>query len=107
MLEEINADTFASKSRELRDRESELKLKIDVADRGRHEMIDIAVKAFELSQSLPSKWVTADDAAKRRILEILCLNCSLDDVNLCVTMKKPFGLLAKGLVWKDSRGDTI
>ncbi|MEZ6134082.1 MAG: recombinase family protein [Pirellulaceae bacterium] len=107
MLEEIDADTFASKSRELRDREAELKLEIDVADRGRHEIIDIAVKAFELSQSLRAKWVTADYAAKRRILEIVCLNCSLDDVNLSATMRKPFDLLAKGLVWKDSRGDWI
>ncbi|XZE53553.1 hypothetical protein SH139x_005307 [Planctomycetaceae bacterium SH139] len=107
MLEEITADTFASKSRELRDREAELKLEIDVADRGRHEIIDIAVKAFELSQTLRTKWVTADYAAKRRILEIVCLNCSLDDVNLCATMRKPFDLLAKGLVSKDSRGDKI
>ena len=107
MLEEIDANTFASKSRELRDREAELKLEIDVADRGRHETIDIAVKAFELSQSLRERWLTADYAAKRRILEIICLNCSLDDVNLCVTMRKPFDLLAKGLVLKDSRGDRI
>jgi len=84
-----------------------LKLEIDVADRGRHETIDIAVKAFELSQSLRAKWVTADYAAKRRILEIVCLNCTLDDVNLCATMRKPFDLLAKGLVSKDSRGDWI
>jgi hypothetical protein len=82
-----------------------LKLEIDVADRGRHEIIDIAVKAFELSQTLRTKWVTADYAAKRRILEIVCLNCTLDDVNLCATMRKPFDLLAKGLVSKDSRDD--
>ena len=81
MLEEIDADTFASTNRDLRDREAELKLEIDASDRGRHEIIDIAVKAFELSQSLRERWVTADYAAKRRILEILCLNCSLDDAN--------------------------
>jgi DNA invertase Pin-like site-specific DNA recombinase len=107
MLEEINADTFATKNRELRDRTADLQLEIETCDRGRNETIDIAVKAFELSQSLRDKWVTADYAAKRRILEIVCLNCSLVDVNLCVTMRKPFGLLAKGLVTKDSRGDWI
>ncbi|MEO2027223.1 MAG: recombinase family protein [Fuerstiella sp.] len=48
MLEEIEADTYAEKARDLRDREAELKLEIDVADRGRHETIDIAIKAFEL-----------------------------------------------------------
>jgi DNA invertase Pin-like site-specific DNA recombinase len=107
MLDEIDAATFAFKSRELRDREAELKLEIDTADRGRHEIIDLAIKAFELSQSLREQWVTADYAAKRRILEILCLNCSLVDVSLSVSMRKPFDLLAKGLILKDSRGDRI
>ncbi|QGJ68646.1 Resolvase [Planctomycetales bacterium 10988] len=105
ILEEIDANTFASAGQELRDREADLKLEIDVADRRRHEIIDIAVKAFELSQSLRARWLTADYAAKRRILEILCLNWTLDDVTLAPTMRKPFDLLAKGLVSKDSRGD--
>ena len=56
-----------------------------------------------MSSLHPQRWVTADYAAKRRILEILCLNCTLDDANLCVSMRKPFDLLAKGLVLKDSR----
>lgn len=107
MLEEIDAETFASKSRELRDREAELKLEIDVADRGRHEIIDIAVKAFELSQSLRQRWVTADYAAKRRILEIVCLNCELVDASLYVTMRKPFDTLQVIENIEESRADWI
>ena len=107
MLEEIDADTFASTSRDLRDREAELKLEIDASDRGRHEIIDIAVRAFELSQSLREKWFEADYAAKRRILEILCLNWTLESASLVPTMRKPFDLLAKGLLQKDSRDDKI
>lgn len=107
MLDEIEAVTYATKSRELRDSEAELKLQIDAADRSRHETIDIAIKAFELSQSLREKWLTADYAAKRQILEIICLNFSLDGVSLVATMRKPFDLLAKGLVSKDSRDDRI
>lgn len=68
---------------------------------GRNETIDIAVKAFELSQSLREKWFEADYAAKRRILQILCLNCSLNGASLVATMRKPFDLLAKGLVSKE------
>ena len=83
-----------------------MKLEIDVADLGRHETIDIAVKAFELSQTLREKWFSADYSAKRRILEITCLNWTLDGVSLVPTMRKPFDLLAKGLVSKDSRGDS-
>ncbi len=80
LLEEINADTSAKKARELRDEEAELRLEIERCSRGRNETIDIAVKAFELSQTLLAKWVTADYATKRRILEIICLNCTLVDV---------------------------
>jgi hypothetical protein len=41
-------------------------------------MADLAVKAFELSQTLRAKWLTADYAAKRRILEIILSNCTLN-----------------------------
>ena len=48
---------------------------------------------------------TADHAAKRRILEIVCLNWTLDGVSLVPEMRKPFELVAEGLQKKDSRGD--
>ena len=69
-----------------------------MADGCGHEIIAVAVKAFEISQSLREKWLTADYAAKRRILEILYLSCSLDGANLVATMKKPFDPMAKGLL---------
>ena len=107
LMEEIEADTFAAKNTELRDRIARLTLEIESADRGRAERVDIAVKAFELSQSLAEKWVTADYAAKRHILEIICLNFRLDDVSLVPTMRKPFDVLAKGLLVQSCRGDWI
>jgi site-specific DNA recombinase len=107
LLEEIDPETFAEKNTELRDRAAHLRLDIEACDRGRDEIIDIAVKAFELSQNLRAKWFEADYAAKRRILEIICLNWMLDGVTLVPTMRKPFDMLAEGLVWKDSRGDWI
>ena len=107
MLEEIEADTYAEKARDLRDREVELKLEIDVADRGRDEIIDIAIKAFELSQTLKDKWLNADYRAKHQLLEITCLNFSLDGVTLVPEMRKPFDVLAEGLISENSRGDKI
>ncbi len=105
--EEIDSETFAAKATELRDKAASLLLHLQKAGRGRYEIIDIAVKAFELSQDLRSKWVTSDYAAKRRILEITCLNFSLDGVSLVPTMRKPFDMLAEGLDLKNSRGDRI
>jgi hypothetical protein len=107
MLGKIDAATFAFKSRELRGLETQLTLEIDTAERVSHEIIDLAIEAYELSQCLGERWVTADYAAKRRILEILCLNHTLVDVSLSVSTRKPFDLLAKGLILKDSRGDRI
>ena len=82
-----------------------MKLQIDGADRSRHEIIDIAVKAFEHSQSLREKWFAADYAAKRRILEVICVNWTLDGASLVPKMRKPFDRLAEGLVSNNSRGD--
>lgn len=107
LLEEIDADTYATKAQELRDEAATLRLEIERCDRGRNETIDIAVKAFELSQNLRAKWFAADHAAKRRLLEIVCLNFSLVDVSLVPAMRKPFDLLAEGLLQKNSRGDRI
>ena len=104
---EIDAETYAGKQTELRDRAAKLKLQIDILDRGHDENVDIAVRAFELSQSLREKWLTADFTTKRRILEILWLNCRLENATLRPTMRKPFDVLAEGLVSAESRGNGI
>lgn len=67
----------------------------------------MAIRTFKLSQSLESKWLTADYPAKRQILETVFLNFTLDDVSLCYEMEKPFDALAKGLLVSSNRGDRI
>ena len=81
-----------------------MKLQIEVCDRGKDENADIAVKAFELSQCLKEKWVAGDTGAKRRILEIVCLNFSLEGVTIVPEKRKPFDILVKGLISRDGRG---
>jgi site-specific DNA recombinase len=107
LLDEINADTFAAKGTELRDRIAATTLQIEAADRGRAEQADLAVKVFELSQHLKEKWLTADFPEKRRICEMLFLNLRLDGATLCAEMNKPFDMLAEGLSVPSSRGDRI
>ena len=104
IAEEIDQDTFARKQKELRDRLASITLQLEVVDRSRSELADLAVKVFELSQTLSEKWLTADYATKRRILEIVCLNCRLDGVSLSPQMRKPFDVLAEGLLVPSSRG---
>jgi hypothetical protein len=47
----------------------------------------------------------ADYDAKRRILEIVCLNCKLDGASLVPEIRKPFDVFAEGLVSEKSRDD--
>ncbi|MBL9084252.1 MAG: recombinase family protein [Planctomycetales bacterium] len=105
--DQIDEETFARKQTELRDRLASIKLQLDVLDRSHDETADLAAKVFELSQTLRGQWLTADYATKRRILEIVFLNCRLDDVTLVPQIRKPFDVLAEGLVSNESRGDRI
>jgi hypothetical protein len=105
--EDIDQETFAKKQTELRDRLASIKLQLDVVDRSHDEMTDLAAKVFELSQTLCDQWLSADYATKRRILEIVFLNCRLDDVTLVPEIRKPFDVLAKGHISRNSRGDWI
>jgi site-specific DNA recombinase len=84
----------------------EIKLQLDALDRSRDENAELASKVFELSQTLRQHWLTADYNAKRRILEIICLNCRLDGATLVPEMRKPFDVLVEGLS-EFSQGERI
>ncbi|MGD9645990.1 MAG: recombinase family protein [Pirellulales bacterium] len=107
LSEDIDQETFAKKQTELRDRLASIKLQLDVVDRSHDEMSDLAAKVFELSQTLCDQWLSADYATKRRILEIVFLNCRLDGITLVPEIRKPFDVLVKGLISRNSRGDRI
>jgi site-specific DNA recombinase len=102
--DQIDEGTFVRKQAELRDRLASIKLQLDVVDRSHDETAELALKVFELSQTLRQKWLTADYAAKRRIMEIVCLNCRLVDGKLCPEIRKPFDVLIEGLLVPDSGG---
>ena len=91
----------------MRDRLASIKLQRDVLDRSHDETAELAAKVFELSQTLGQQWLTADNAAKRRILEIVFLNCRLDGATLVPTIRKPFDVFAEGLVSENNRGERI
>ncbi len=107
LSEDIDQETFARKHTEMRDRLASIKLQLDVLDRSHDENAELAAKVFELSQTLRQQWLTADYTAKRRMLEIVFLNCRLDDVTLVHTIRKPFDVLAEGLLSENSRGKRI
>jgi site-specific DNA recombinase len=101
---EIEQEAFLQKQLQFRDRAAKLKLDLESLDRCHDEVAETASRVFELSQSLKDKWLSADFAAKRRILEIVLLNCRLDGATLCPTIRKPFDVLAEGLLVHQSGG---
>lgn len=107
LLDEIESDTFAAKQAELRSKETKLQTRLEGTARQQSERGDLAVKVFELSQALGAKWLAADIAEKRLLLEIVCLNLTLVDATLVPEMRKPFDMLAEGLLISSSRGDRI
>jgi DNA invertase Pin-like site-specific DNA recombinase len=102
--DQIDQDTFANKSMDLRDRLASIKLQLETLDRSHDESAELASRVFELSQTLREKWLTADYAEKRRILEIVLLNCRLDGATLVPSIRKPFDVLAEGLLVHQSGG---
>lgn len=64
---ELLCDEFATKHTERRDRPVELQSQIVAYDRDRNEIIDAAIRSFELSQNLRSKKFAADWATKRLV----------------------------------------
>ena len=78
LMDEIEEQPFARKGRELRDRLAQLNLQVDAA-------------------------TTAEPNTPR--LRSKRLNFSLEGVTLVPTMRKPFDVLAEGLVSENSRGN--
>lgn len=101
---EFDAKTFKRKNAEFEKDEARIILELEAGGRQQREDADLAIKTFELSQSLIAKWDRAETPEKRRLLETVCLNFSLDGANLTPTIRKPFDILAKGLLVRNGRG---
>jgi hypothetical protein len=91
----------------LKEELSTARLRIEALSRNQQEVAEVAIGLFELSQQLENKWLAADIPTKRTLLELLWLNFSANDANLCVTMNKPFDIIAEGLTVQFGRGDWI
>jgi site-specific DNA recombinase len=104
LSEDIYQESFAHKHTELRDRQASIKLQLDPVDRSHDETTELAARVFELLQTKRQQWLTPE---KRHLLVIVFLNCTLHGVTLCPEMRKPFDVLAEGLLVSSSRGERI
>ena len=91
----------------LRSRHDQIRSRIASLEAHLEESGDTAIKAFELSQALVDKWLAADAPEKRRILDLVFLNFTLDDVTLDPESRKPFDALIEGPSVSFGRTDWI
>lgn len=114
---------FGKKQAELLEREARLQEQIEACGQDRAKNVDVAAEAEFDEQTLDlfdtiradsdefreraRQMANRDQTATIERLEILCLNFSLDVVSLVPTTRKPFDMIAEGLVWKNSRGERI
>lgn len=90
---EITPDEYTVKRAELHDRQSALRVQMEVSDRDDREVAELAIRAFELSQSLRERWLTANYAAKRTILDVMCKSVRSNSEKLEICLGRPFDLL--------------
>ena len=95
LAEEIDGTLFTRKRDDLQKEKDEVSLRIEAISRQYAENAELVINTFELSQRLKEKWLNADIAEKRQLLNIVGLNFFLDGVTLCPEMRKPFDILAK------------
>lgn len=67
----------------------------------------VAMAIFDFAQNAAETWRRSNNTVRREILDLVCLNRTLGDVNLDTTKRKPFDVFAERLDFNDSRGDRI
>ena len=110
LSEEIEHETFTRNHEALHVQERELRATLDREATLQTEDGEQAVRVFELAQDLTARWVAAEVPTKRLLLDILCLNLVLEDQTLVPTLRRPFDLLAAGILLpkeEDGRGERI
>lgn len=61
----------------------------------REEFIAAAQRPIELAQTAARQYLTQNATEKREVLRALVLNCTMNDGTLTVTMRSPYGALAR------------
>ncbi len=101
----VDADIFHAKS-------AELKTEARKVEENREQLGEVdplrteaALAIFDWTQNAAETWVGSNNATRREILDLVCLNRTLSDVNLVTEKRKPFDVFAERLEMQNSRGD--
>jgi len=103
----VEEDVYKAKSNALKADSAatdESLAKLGALDPGRGEA---AVALFDWTQRAGDAWRSSNNARRREILDLVCLNRALGDVNLVTQKRKPFDVIVERLPNEISRGDWI
>ena len=92
----LDVEVFNTKENEYKKQLTELKNQIEKIEQINPDLYRKGIQTLELIKLLPSQWVRANLEEKGQIIRRLASNCTLNDVTLCVTYKRPFSFLAEG-----------
>ena len=68
---------------------------------------EIALAIFDFTQNAAERWRGSNNAIRREILDLVCLNRDLGDASLDTTKRKPFDVFAERPQIENSRADWI
>jgi len=84
------------KSREWQATQFDIMQRIETHQRAGHLYLEAGVKILHLAQRAYPLWVSQPQNEKRKLLDLLLLNCTFDGRSLTATYTKPFCWLAEG-----------
>jgi len=100
----ISEEFWQRKSREWREQRLQLQAGIERHQRASEIYLDAGVEILRLAQRAYPLWLSQPQTEKRKLLDILLLNCAFDGQNLLSRYKRPFCWLAEGPVRPIWRG---
>jgi len=104
----ISEEFWQRRTGEWRTRRLELQASIERHQRAAELYLDAGVQVLSLAQRAYPLWLQQPQAERRKLLDILLLNCTFDGETLRATYRKPFCWLAEGSlrrVWRAIRDD--
>ena len=104
---EVPTELWQAKSAELRAEFEVVEQRLADLSDGKLSYYDDGLRILELARRAYSWYIEQTPPEKRRLLQVLLSNCTLDGSTLHYSYKKPFDLIAKGSLFSTGRGGRI
>jgi site-specific DNA recombinase len=101
----IVEEFWLEKSEEWRGEQQAIREKIHRHENANVNYFDQGVKILELAHRAYPLYLSQNAFEKRKLLDFILSNCTLNDGILCPTYRKPFDILAKGIRNQNLLGD--